>query len=317
MNNKQLVSILLPVYNVEKFLPQCLDSLIHQTYTNLQIVLIDDGSKDCSWQIMQEYAAKDSRIEIYHQENQGVAITRNHLLKKVKGEYVLFVDSDDWVELDMVEFLVRQIEQEQADIVTCGMVVNDTPINQVKVSKECWNQEKVIYEFLRHVSFSGSLCNKLLKSSLLHNIQFHCGISYGEDALFVWKILQRVGSIVVTDKKLYHYRVNKNSLSHLSWLPEKKGTGHLVWENIVSETQHLYPQYLETAKTRFALEDMWALYFASFSGYQFDYHIQTRKKNLQSNLLNILKSDMASVNMKLYALVASISYNILKFISRQ
>ena len=220
--NDCLVSILLPCYNVESLLSQCLESLIYQTHRHLQIVLIDDGSTDNTWQIMQEYAAKDSRIEIYHQENQGVAITRNHLLKKVKGEYVLFVDSDDWVELDMVEFLVRQIEQEQADIVTCGMVVNDTPINQVKVSKECWNQEKVIYEFLRHVSFSGSLCNKLLKNSLLHNIQFHCGISYGEDALFVWKILQRVGSIVVTDKKLYHYRVNKNSLSHLSWLPEKK-----------------------------------------------------------------------------------------------
>lgn len=320
MNNKQLVSILLPVYNVEKFLPQCLDSLIHQTYTNLQIVLIDDGSKDCSWQIMQEYAAKDSRIEIYQQENQGVATTRNHLLEKVKGEYVLFVDSDDWVELDMVEFLVRQIEQEQADIVTCGMVVNDTPVNQVKVSKECWKQEKVIYEFLRHVSFSGSLWNKLLKSSLLHNIQFHCGISYGEDALFVWKMLQQVQKVVFTDKKLYHYRVNENSLSNLSWLPEKKGTGHIVWTMICHDVEKCWKQYSSIALARFAMEDMWGLYFAALSSYPYDSHIIERQSNVRKNLIHIRANHLASFDKQVVAYLLSHWYgfgSILKWLKNR
>ena len=312
MSNKQLVSILLPVYNVEKFLPQCLDSLIHQTYTNLQIVLIDDGSKDCSWQIMQEYAAKDSRIEIYHQENQGVATTRNHLLEKVKGEYVLFVDSDDWVELDMVEFLVRQIEQEQADIVTCGMVVNDTPINQVKVSKECWNQEKVIYEFLRHVSFSGSLCNKLLKSSLLHNVQFHCGISYGEDALFVWKILQQVQKVVFTDKKLYHYRMNENSISHGSY-GKKKISGHYVWQQFADDTARLWPKYYRLAKTNYAISDMWQIYFAAQSNYKKDSYITMFQKNVRSHLMMIYSSGLINAKKMFFATVASFSYRLCKY----
>ena len=294
--NDCLVSILLPCYNVESFLSQCLESLTYQTHRHLQIILIDDGSTDNTWQIMQEYAAKDSRIEIYHQDNQGVATTRNHLLEKVKGEYVLFVDSDDWVELDMVEFLVRQIEQEQADIVTCGMVVNDTPINQVKVSKECWNQEKVIYEFLRHVSFSGSLWNKLLKSSLLHNIQFHCGISYGEDALFVWNVLQRVQRVVFTDKILYHYRKNSQSISRQQWKPDKKGTGHMVWQEICSDVELSWCKYLSIARARFALEDMWGLYFAALANYKYDSFIQIRQDNIRANLIYIKSSKLDSLD---------------------
>ena len=125
MNNKFTVSILIPCYNVKVFFPKCIDSIINQTYRNLQIVLIDDGSEDNTWIVMQAYAAKDDRIEIYHQENQGVASTRNNLLDKVKGDYVLFVDSDDWCELDMVDFLINKAIANDADIVTCSVVKND------------------------------------------------------------------------------------------------------------------------------------------------------------------------------------------------
>ena len=117
-----LVTILSPCYNVEVYLPECLDSILNQTYKNLQIVLIDDGSTDHTWSILKDYSSKDSRIEIYHQENQGVSITRNNLLDKVKGDYVLFVDSDDWIELNMVEFLVNNAQSNRADIVSCACV---------------------------------------------------------------------------------------------------------------------------------------------------------------------------------------------------
>ena len=106
MEKQPLISILIPIYNVESYLPQCLDSIVQQTYKNLQIVLIDDGSQDHSLTICHDYATKDNRIEVYSQKNQGVAATRNHLLEKVKGDYVLFVDSDDWIEADMIENLV-------------------------------------------------------------------------------------------------------------------------------------------------------------------------------------------------------------------
>ena len=236
MTDSPLVSILSPCYNVEKFLPQCLDSIINQTYSNLQIVLIDDGSKDATWHVMQDYAGKDNRIEIYHQENQGVSATRNHLLEKVKGDYILFVDSDDWIESNMVEFLLEKSLTNRADIVVCGMVKNDGACSE-EYREERMDQETTIKKFLFHKELNGSLWNKLVKTSLLHGIRFDNRISYGEDALFCWHVLQRVHTVVQTDRQLYHYRMNENSLSHLNWTPEKKGSGHLVWEAITNETK--------------------------------------------------------------------------------
>lgn len=310
------VSILIPVYNVEQYLPQCLDSIIHQTYHNLQIVLIDDGSKDRSWDVMQKYAVRDKRIEIYQQENQGVAVTRNNLLEKIRGDYVLFIDSDDWIELDMVDFLIKKVIETKADVVTCAAVVNDTKVNTDDFEEETWSQETVILEFLKHVRINGSLCNKLVKSSLLHKVSFHCGISYGEDALFCWQLLQKTKSLHLTNKQLYHYRMNENSISHQEWMPEKKGTGHMVWEHICQDTAEMWSQYSNVSLTRYALEDMWALYFASHSGYKYDRYIEERQRNVRQHLFLILKSDIASINMKLYAVIASLSYGILKFIKK-
>lgn len=283
MNNNPLVSILSPCYNVEKYLPKCLDTIIGQTYSNLQIVLIDDGSKDGSWKIMQEYAVKDSRIEIYHQDNKGVATTRNNLLDKVKGDFVLFVDSDDWIELDMVDYLVRKAIDNDSSVVTCGMVQNDDPFDLLLYNEEIWERPKVICEFLRHVSFRGSLWNKLVATSLLHNIRFHCGISYGEDALFCWGFLQYADIVVVTNKILYHYRMNMDSISHKSF-GSKKLTGHETWHIITEETAKLWPQYIEIAQARWGMEDMYLLRQAGQSGYKKNESIKLLQKTVRGFL---------------------------------
>lgn len=264
--NQPLVSILSPCYNVEAYLPQCLESIINQTYRNLQIVLIDDGSKDNTWNIMQEYAAKDNRIEIYRQENQGVASTRNNLLDKVKGDYVLFVDADDWIEPDMVEFSVRKAAEHDADVAMCGMVVNDTPV-RLEYTESDLTQEECIKSFLFHKELRGSLWNKLVKTSLLHNVRFHCEISYGEDALFCWHFFQKAVKIVMTDRQLYHYRMNETSISHQTF-GEKKLTGHLTWSIITDETSKWWPQYLYIAQARWGMEDMYLLRQAGQSNYK-------------------------------------------------
>ena len=257
MNNKPLVSILSPCYNVEQFLPQCIDSIVNQTYKNLQIVLIDDGSKDGTWRIMQEYAARYSRIEVYHQENQGVASTRNHLLEKVKGDYVLFVDSDDWCEQSMVEFLVGKALTNEADIVVCGMVKNDDVCSEEYFEVKM-DREDTVRKFLFHKELSGSLCNKLVKTSLLHGIRFDNRISYGEDALFCWGLIQYVNKVLLTNKALYHYRMNMDSISHQSF-GSKKLTGHEVWRIINKECEIMWPQYLDIAQARWGMEDMYLL----------------------------------------------------------
>ena len=295
-----LVSILIPVYNTEMYLQTCLDSIINQTYPSLQVVIVDDGSKDGSLRVAREYAERFPFIEVYHQENAGVATARNALLTHAKGEYVLFVDSDDWIEHDMIAFLQGKADEYQADIVTCGMVVNDNPVNWKYSAIELWEQDEAIREFLRHVSFNGSLWNKLVKTSLLHNLKFHCGISYGEDALFTWYVLQRVKRVLVTDKELYHYRMNDESISHTKWSPEKKGTDHIVWATIASDTAKWWPQYLHIANARYALQDMWALFYASLSGYKYDNHIRIRQLNIKNNLGNIRRAHLINTTKYLF-----------------
>lgn len=315
-SNQPVVTILLPCYNVEQFLPHCLDSIIKQTYKNLQIVCMDDGSKDNTWHVLQNYVSKDARIEVYHQDNQGVASARNNLLDKAKGDYVLFVDSDDWIEPDMVEFLVSKSLETGCRMVACSMVVNDTAVETRTPNETIWEQPKLVCEFLRHVSFNGSLWNKLIDISLFHNVKFHCGISYGEDALFIWEVIQSVEKILITDKQLYHYRMNVGSISAQKWTPDKKGSGHLVWKKIVSDTKRLWPQFLDIANARYATEDMWGLYFASLANYPYDEHIKERQQNVRENLKLIRKNGLISKAKIVFAYAIAYCYplgKLLKF----
>ena len=304
------VSILSPCYNVEKYISQCLDSIIQQTYKNLQIILVDDGSTDNTLAILNQYASLDSRIEVHHQENKGVATARNELLSKVKGDYVLFVDSDDWIELDMVEFLIAKVTEENAEMAVCGNVVNNG-IPKKNYKEETWGKEKVIEEFLRHTNFNGSLWNKLFNVKLLkNNPTFNPEISYGEDALFTWQIIQDVEKIIVTDKQLYHYRMNEGSLSHAKWSPNKMGTGHLVWEQLEREAQKKYPQFGEIVSTSFVISDMWQLYFAALSNYPKDEYIDMYQKHVKNNLDLIRKTDTITKNKKVFAEVISRNYKL-------
>lgn len=311
-----LISILIPVYNAESYLPTCLESIVNQTYSNLQVVVVDDGSKDASLKVAQEYANKFPYIKVYHQENAGVAVARNALLARAEGEYVLFVDADDWIEKDMIAFLQNKANEYKADIVTCGMVINDGAVGHAASVVELWEQDRAVKEFLRHVSFNGSLCNKLIKTSLLHNLKFHCGISYGEDALFVWYVLQRAKRVLITDKVLYHYRMNEGSISHAKWSPEKMGTGHLVWEEISKSAYLLWSQYEKIAVTSFVISDMWQLYYASRNDYAYDNYMKSYQKHLRENISLIRRASSISFNKKIFAEVVSISYTLGKFLAK-
>lgn len=313
MENNPLVSILVPVYNVQEYLTDCLDSILSQTYNNLQIVLIDDGSKDNSLKICIDYALRDSRIEVYHQENQGVASTRNNLLEKVKGDYVLFVDADDWIELDMVEYLLDLAIEHKADIVMCGLIKdNDNPtLGEIKILE--LNRTSSIRDFLRHQYFNGSLANKLIRASLVKGVNFKPYVSYGEDALFCWSILQSVTNVVVTNNMLYHYRMNDDSISH-QLFGSKKLTGNYVWKEISDDVKILWPQFYCTAMTRYALENMWLLYFAARDGYPFTCEIKHLQNILRKGIIRILLTDLVSFNKKLFAVGMAISYKIMRFV---
>ena len=295
-----MVSILVPVYNAAPYLRECVGSLIGQTYTDLQIVMINDGSKDESWEVLQELAKQDKRIEIYSQTNCGVAATRNRLLDKVRGDFVLFVDSDDWIELNTIELLMREQGEGDYDIVAYQL-------SQLKPRNEYYNQEQIIKKFLEHNTFRGSLCDKLVKADLYKGLGIDPSVSYGEDALLIWQVLQRVKKVCVIGEVLYHYRENVDSLSRQHF-NGKKFTAYTTWDYISRDTEELWPQYKDLAKARFACEMAQILRSGAMSGYRYDNSVRLLQEEVHRDGHLIRKTRISSIKMSLLAWLVSHSY---------
>jgi glycosyltransferase involved in cell wall biosynthesis len=308
-----MVSILIPVYDVKQYLSECIESVVNQTYADLQVVLFDDGSTDGSWDVCKTYAEKDGRVEAYHKENSGVADTRNCLLEKVKGEYVLFVDSDDWIEPDMVENLLNISRRYDADIVNCKNVINDELCDKSEKSINILNQQEAIALFLEHRELRGSLCNKLVKTSSFHNVKFHCGISLGEDALFCWEILQYAKCDVMTKQEYYHYRMVDNSITHSSFGP-KNFSSYIVWSRICDDTDKYWPKYANVAKARYCIQMTLMLRNAAMSDYEMDDSVKKLQDIIREYGHLITKTKLSSWKMRLCGLIGCRSYKLLKLL---
>ena len=295
-----MVSILVPVYNSAPYLQECVDSLTGQTYADLQIVMINDGSSDESWEIMQELARKDKRIEIYSQRNNGVAATRNRLLEKVRGDFVLFVDSDDWIELYTIETLMSEQKKGDYDIVAFQL-------SSPTLHDEHFNKEQIIKKFLEHKTFRGSLCDKLVKAALYQGLRIDETISYGEDAMLVWQVLQRIDRISILHNVLYHYRVNSSSLSRRQF-DGKKFTVYTAWDYIVRDTEDMWPQYTDIARARFACEMAQVLRAGAIAGYKYDNSVRLLQEEVRRDGHLINKTGVSSFKMSLYAWLVSHSY---------
>ncbi len=296
-----MVSILVPVYNSASYLRECVASLTGQTYSDLQIVLINDGSTDDSWDVMQELAQKDKRLEIYSQPNNGVAATRNRLLEKVRGDFVLFVDSDDWIELDTVEVLMREQVKENYDIVKFCISTIDSG-GDITVS-----QEEVVRLFLEHIRFRGSLCDKLIRSTLFDGLRIDETVGYGEDALLVWLLLQRVRKVRIINKVYYHYRVNPKSISRQSF-NGKKFSAYTTWDNICSDAAELWPQYKNIARARFACEMTLILRDAAIVNYPRTSSVKLLQEVVRRNSHLISETGVSTRKMRAFAWISSHSY---------
>lgn len=218
-----LISVIVPVYNVEKFLPYCMNSIINQTYQNLEIILINDGSTDNSKHICEKYATKDSRIKLINQENQGLSMARNAGLKQAKGEYISFIDSDDVISLEFYEQLLDLMLKTQADIVECGLVkVKEEGIikDNFKVKEEhskyivIDKQEalnRIHNENLDICLKSVVVWNKLYKRDLFQDIQFPKGKKY-EDEFTTYQVMYKANKIAIIDKIMYGYVQRASSI---------------------------------------------------------------------------------------------------------
>lgn len=209
------ISIIVPVYKVEKYLNRCLDSIIAQTFTDWECILIDDGSPDNSGEICDDYAKKDERFVVIHQENAGVSAARNAGLDITKGEYITFVDSDDWVENSFLQEQYSDIVSDDYDVCICGFVGNKKKRYQIL---NCFEAKTKLFE---EEGTGGYSVLRLIKKEIINNVRYNTSIYYLEDTDFFYRLYNNCTKILWTDKPLYNYFDNENSVTR-----EKGITSH-------------------------------------------------------------------------------------------
>lgn len=213
MDNNGLISVIVPVYKVEQYLDKCIDSIVKQTYLNLEIILVDDGSPDNCPQICDKWAKLDNRIKVIHKTNGGLSDARNAGLKIASGDYIAFVDSDDYIETDMYEFLMNQIESSNADMAICNLEYVDSNGNIVRNDSTCWDgcfSSKEVLTRWCHV-YNVVVWNKLYKRKCWDNICFPKGKIH-EDNFVMYKVIFNCDKIICSKQKKYNYMQRNDSI---------------------------------------------------------------------------------------------------------
>ncbi len=233
----ELISIIVPVYNVEKYLERCVRSLVNQTYRNIEIILVDDGSPDNSGKLCDELAKTDYRIRVIHKENGGVSSARNVALGQAQGKYIGFVDSDDWVESNMFSTLVQALENNKAQFVSCDLFqeiekTESSNINEKAAECEVIEVKAPYRDIIAVPQIAGYLCNKLFVKQLVTQ-HLDEELAQNEDLLFVVQYLQNVNKMVHIPQKLYHYQMGDFTTSVR--LNERILTLPKAYEKILSE----------------------------------------------------------------------------------
>lgn len=208
MRENALVTVIVPVYNMENKVGKCLESLIAQSYTNMQIIVIDDGSTDESLYICKKYQEVDERIRVLTQDNKGVSEARNKGLEISKGEYIIFIDSDDYVKREYVQLLVQEIDGNKVDIVECGYIIKN------EITGECQNvyprmknleeRKEICMDFCRNRGITDYLWNKIFRAELFYGLKF-CDLACSEDFEILTRILNRVEKVRKINECLYIY----------------------------------------------------------------------------------------------------------------
>ena len=272
-NDEDLISIIVPVYNTEKYLEQCLKSLINQTYKNIEIIVVNDGSTDQSLDILNKYSFKDNRIKLYSQKNQGISAARNTALEHINGKYIMFVDSDDWIEINTCETALHELKKNDSDIVMWAYkrdYLNSSKETCFMGMKSIrWKGKEVVNLWRRMIGPVGdelklpqtvdsiiTVWGKLYKREMLYNLQFTDTKIVGtEDTYFNIKLFLRANSVLYIPSSLYHYRKEEiNSFTHL-YKKEKISQWRELYKRIykILQEQKRTEIYYEALRNRICL----------------------------------------------------------------
>lgn len=283
------IDILIPAYNCEKYIKKCLVSLLEQTYKNLRIVVVDDGSTDSTAKIVQYMQKEHGNIVLYHKANEGsISKTRNFLLTKIESPLFTFFDSDDYAEPKYIEELYRLLTCYNADMSLCGKLRHRED-KRVDLSREdmggklyFMDSQEALCEMLSSNLYNGTLYCKMFKTELLRDSRFDESIHYGEDLWLCYQIMKRCKKLVLSTKRLYHYIIRDGSIVMSKFKPQKLTC--LDCYNKIIEAEKDNPEALVCAKSMQGLIAIELLY------YTWRDHI--KNKPLKQNLKNLIKNSI-------------------------
>lgn len=231
---KNTVSIIIPIYNIQEYIKPCLESVLRQTYNDIELILIDDGSSDDSSSICDSYANQDDRVRVVHQKNLGVSAARNKGLAVATGEYIMFVDGDDMVDTNMVTCMMDKISiNSDCTLVSCAVTrhYNNFGVSGEKVLR--FNKTEASIDMLYMNNMDNGPCAKLIPSKIAQSIKFNPKITIAEDLDYIYKILQKIDNEVFINSNLYYYRIAPGSAMTKPFT-ERRMDGFIATREIVS-----------------------------------------------------------------------------------
>lgn len=314
-----LISIIIPVYNVEKYIENCLNSVINQTYDNLEILLIDDGSTDSSGNICDKYAETDSRIKVIHKENSGVADTRTLGVSRCNGEYYSFIDSDDYIDKEYIRALYEALIEHQADIACCAIayvypdgkkfcpLCQDKDDSFVTTSKGIDIIEDILYGRSLYLP---SCCLKLYKKSKIGNIVFP-KYKIGEDFLASMDFYEKADKVVFINKQYYYYLQNDGSVMH-SDDPQKYYDMVMSGEEIYKKAIKIKPA-LKKAAAHYLME-MNMVVLMKLQNSNHKDKIETVKNNIKKHRKTVIIDKNTKPRIRIGCIVSFFGFRLLFFI---
>lgn len=311
---EEIISVIIPVYKTEKYLDKCVESVINQTYKNLEIILVDDGSPDNCPKVCDDWASRDNRIKVIHKKNGGLSSARNSGIEFATGTYLMFTDSDDSLETDMIEFLYNLVKQDDSDIARCGFFFDDGKTlnsENTDFSVKYPDYDQLMIDLVSNGYTSGAVWNKIYKSKSVKSKRFLDEDGCSEDIMFNFRFYQQMPKAVFCDIPKYHYMVRENSIvnSEFNEIAYSIVRAKKIILNNLQNNRNVYP-YLVKSLVDSA--------FIVLSGCIRNKAFPDMQKKLRSDILKyrnyILKSDLFSSMCKLKTVTLWLLPSLYKFL---
>lgn len=280
---QELITIIVPCYNNESSIQNCISSIQKQSYNNIEIIIVNDGSIDKTSQILKELSMHDRRIKVFYNSNNGVSYSRNFGIMQANGNYVMFVDGDDYIESDMVKSMYNSMNEYQADLVVCKYLTSDDKVNNNGLKGEYFGKNEYLNEILIPTKgIAAFVWNRLYRLDIIKNnaIKFDENIYACEDTLFNYKYLQCIDRIVNCNKYLYHYVINDSSAMFSKRFNDKKLTGYFAFNYIINNVE-------EKNIINVKIAAAWYFEILLFQAKKYNYEFSVEEKIRIKEMLNV------------------------------